>query len=165
MFGGIGGEALNGAFLPFLCPLPLSLADWDIPFLMWWLRLQSSPQIHRNALGIAWKQWIAFKSPSKLLHLHIQLTLNQLRPCKWQKEIQKFVLKQTRMPFSALYVSYFRDSCLVFGTRYDFVSDLIFFVSCFRIRLKVESATNSDWTDSIPTGHEGPPGRIRFLKY
>ena len=94
VLGGIGGEALDGAFLPFLCPLPPTLVDWDIPFLVWWLRLQSSPQIHRNALGIAWKQWIAFKSPSKLLHLHIKLTLNQLLPCKWQKESQKFVLKK-----------------------------------------------------------------------
>lgn len=123
VLGGIGGEALDGAFLPFLWPLPPPLADWDIPFLVWWLSLQSSPQIRRNALGTAWKQWIAFKSPSKLLHLHIKLTLNQLLPFKWQIERQQIEFKWTRLSFSAGHVSCLRDSCPVFGTRWKFVSD------------------------------------------
>ena len=119
----IGGEALDGAFLPFLWPLPPPLTDWDIPFLVWWLSLQSSPQIRRNALGTVWKQWIAFKSPSKLLHLHIKITLNQLLPFKWQIERQKIEFKWTRLSFSAGHVSCLRDSCPVFGTRWKFVSD------------------------------------------
>ena len=125
VLGGIGGEALDGAFIPFLWPLPPALADWDIHFLVWWLSLQSSPQIHRNALGIAWKQWIAFKSPSKLLHLHIKLTLNQLLPFKWQKERQKNEFKQTRLSFSAGHVSCFRDT-LHFRVRFDFLTCPVF---------------------------------------
>ena len=72
VLGGIGGEALDGAFLPFLWPLPPPLVDWDILFLVWWLSLQSSPQICWNALGTAWKQWIAFKSPSPTHKTHSQ---------------------------------------------------------------------------------------------
>ena len=148
VLGGIGGEALDGAFLPFLWPLPPPLADWGIPFLVWWLSLQSSPQIHRNALGIAWKQWIAFKSPSPAHKTQSQpiasLQMTKRKTKNWIKTNPAVFFRRLRV----LFLGHVAFSC---PTRF-------FHVSCFRIRLKDESGTCPIQivSDSIPTGHEGP---------
>ena len=92
------------------------------------------PECTWNRLETMDSLQISFKTPSPTHTTHSQ----PISSLQMTKRKPKICFKaKTQMPFSALYVSCFQDSCPVLGTRSHFMSDSFFCVPKW-IRLKVQ---------------------------
>ena len=103
----------------------------------------------------------SFKTPSPVHTTHSQpiasLQMTKIKP-KFCFKTNPDVFFRALRPIFGIHVRQSRHAFILRPIRFCNVSQK-------RIPLKVESDTNSDriMSDSIPTRHEGPSGRIRFL--